>query len=109
MLAACERTLARLSDDPRYFARPSQSLFEEIRRYFPIGRQAQVFLAVDGILGLAADEIRRDLERSGRFEGRCHALTRKGRPCQRAPLPGGDYCPSHQRAAHAPPALASLA
>ena len=27
---------------------------------------------------------------------RCHATTRKGKACQRTPLPGRDYCPSHQ-------------
>ena len=35
----------------------------------------------------------------GLFEGgvaRCHATTRKGKPCQRTPLPERDYCPSHQ-------------
>ena len=26
----------------------------------------------------------------------CHAHTRKGTPCQRTPLPGRDYCPSHK-------------
>jgi hypothetical protein len=109
VLAACEDTLARLADDPRYFARPSQSLFEDIRRYFPIQHQAQVRVAVDGIIGMAADEITRELERAGRFDGRCRALTRKGRPCQRAPLPDGDYCPSHQNLPRRRAPLASLA
>jgi hypothetical protein len=27
---------------------------------------------------------------------RCKATTRKGKACQRTPLPGRDYCPSHQ-------------
>jgi hypothetical protein len=26
----------------------------------------------------------------------CRAHTRKGTPCQRTPLPGRDYCPSHK-------------
>ena len=26
----------------------------------------------------------------------CRAHTRKGTPCQRQPLPGRDYCPSHK-------------
>ena len=26
----------------------------------------------------------------------CRATTRKGRPCQRMPLPHNGYCPSHQ-------------
>ena len=35
----------------------------------------------------------------GAFDGgaaRCQATTRKGKPCQRTPLPERDYCPSHQ-------------
>ena len=35
----------------------------------------------------------------GKFDGgaaRCQATTRKGKPCQRTPLPERDYCPSHQ-------------
>ena len=26
----------------------------------------------------------------------CHATTRKGTSCQRVPLPGSKYCPSHK-------------
>ena len=36
---------------------------------------------------------------AGTFEGgiaHCHATTRKGKACQRTPLPDRDYCPSHQ-------------
>jgi len=36
---------------------------------------------------------------AGAFDGaiaRCRATTRKGKPCQRTPLPDRDYCPSHQ-------------
>ena len=36
---------------------------------------------------------------AGAFDGgvaRCRATTRKGKPCQRTPLPERDYCPSHQ-------------
>ena len=29
----------------------------------------------------------------------CRAMTRKGSPCQRVPLPHNGYCPSHQHLA----------
>jgi len=29
-------------------------------------------------------------------ERECKAHTRRGTPCQREPLPGRDYCPSHK-------------
>src|SRR3712207_9448372 len=42
VLSACEETVARIAKDPQYFARPERTLFQDIRRYFPITHQAQV-------------------------------------------------------------------
>ena len=75
VLATCEQTMERLAKDPHYFANPDRALFQDIRRYFPITAQAQVAWAVNK--GVSA-------------------TTRKGKPCQRTPLPERDYCPSHQ-------------
>ena len=98
VLSACEETVGRLAKDPRYFARPERTLFQDIRRYFPITNQAQVAWAVSEGIGAAVDFIEEQIE-SGAFDGgvsRCRATTRKGKPCQRAPLPEREYCPSHQ-------------
>jgi hypothetical protein len=98
VLAACEETVERLAKDPRYFARPDRTLFQDIRRYFPITHQAQVNWAVAQGIGAAVGYIEEQIE-AGAFDGgiaRCRATTRKGRPCQRAPLPEREYCPSHQ-------------
>jgi hypothetical protein len=98
VLEACEETVARLAKDPRYFARPERTLFQDIRRYFPITHQAQVAWAVSQGIGAAVDFIEEQIE-SGAFDGgvsRCRATTRKGKPCQRTPLPEREYCPSHQ-------------
>src|SRR5213592_2158588 len=46
VLEACEQTMERLATDPLYFAKPERSLFQDIRRYFPITAQAQVAWAV---------------------------------------------------------------
>jgi hypothetical protein len=46
VLAACEDTVERLAKDPRYFANPDRTLFQDIRRYFPITCQDQVSWAV---------------------------------------------------------------
>jgi hypothetical protein len=40
---------------------------------------------------------------------RCRATTRKGRPCQRTPLPERDYCPSHQHLETPTPRFAGVA
>ena len=98
VLAACEETVERLAKDPRYFARPERTLFQDIRRYFPITQQAQVAWAITEGIGAAVDFIEEQIE-SGAYDGgvsRCRATTRKGKPCQRAPLPEREYCPSHQ-------------
>ena len=98
VLAACEGTMERLAADPHYFAKPDRTLFADIRRYFPITAQAQVAYSVNQGVGAAVDFIEEQIE-SGAFEGgvaHCHATTRKGKPCQRTPLPDRDYCPSHQ-------------
>jgi hypothetical protein len=98
VLAACEETVERLARDPRYFARPDRTLFTDIRRYFPITAQAQVCWAVTQGIEAAVAWIDEQIE-LGAFDGgiaRCQATTRKGKPCQRTPLPERDYCPSHQ-------------
>jgi len=98
VLAACEGTMERLASDPHYFAKPDRTLFQDIRRYFPITVQAQVAWAVTEGVNAAVEFIQEQIE-AGTFEGgvaRCHATTRKGKPCQRTPLPERDYCPSHQ-------------
>ena len=98
VLAACEDTVERLARDPRYFARPDRTLFADIRRHFPITAQAQVSWAVSQGIGAAVTFVEEQIE-AGAFDGgasRCLATTRKGKPCQRAPLPEREYCPSHQ-------------
>ena len=98
VLAACEGTMERLAADPHYFAKPDRALFQDIRRYFPITSQAQVAWAVHEGVAAAVTFIEEQIE-AGALDGgvaRCRATTRKGKPCQRTPLPDRDYCPSHQ-------------
>src|SRR5437016_2683975 len=98
VLYECEQTMERLAEDPHYFACPDRTLFADIRRYFPITAQAQVAWAVREGVSAAAAFIEQQVE-AGLLDGgvaRCHATTRKGKACQRTPLPGRDYCPSHQ-------------
>jgi hypothetical protein len=98
VLVACEQTMERLAKDPLYFAKPDRALFQDIRRYFPITAQAQVAWAVQEGVGAAVAFIEEQIE-AGALDGgvaRCRATTRKGKPCQRTPLPERDYCPSHQ-------------
>jgi hypothetical protein len=104
VLEACEQTMSRLASDPLYFALPDRALFQDSRRYFPITAQAQVAWAVREGVGAAVAFIEEQIE-AGALDGgvaRCRATTRKGKPCQRTPLPERDYCPSHQHLERAP-------
>ena len=98
VLDACQQTMERLAADPLYFAKPERALFQDIRRYFPITVQAEVAWAVQEGVSAASAFIEDQIEQ-GALDGgvaRCRATTRKGKPCQRTPLPERDYCPSHQ-------------
>jgi hypothetical protein len=98
VLSECEHTMERLAADPLYFAKPERALFQDIRRYFPITAQAEVAWAVQEGVAAAVAFIEDQIE-AGALDGgvaRCRATTRKGKPCQRTPLPDRDYCPSHQ-------------
>ncbi len=102
VLRACEAAVQRLATDRRYFARPSRSLFREIRAYFPMSSQLRVLRVVERYLS-SADEFLRRLPKNGfDVNGKplqCRATTRRGSPCQRMPLPRNGFCPSHQHLA----------
>jgi hypothetical protein len=98
LLDACETTIRRLTVDGRYFARPARSLFKEVRTLFPISEQLRVWVVVERNIDLALEHLAR-LPEGVALSGeprQCRAHTRKGTPCQREPLPGRDYCPSHK-------------
>jgi hypothetical protein len=99
VLRACEAAVERLATDRHYFARPARTLFHDIRAYFPMSSQLRVLLVIERYLAYA-DEFLRRLPQNG-FDAygnplQCRASTRKGTPCQRAPLAHNGYCPSHQ-------------
>ena len=90
--------IRRLTYDRRYFARPARSLFNDVRPYFAMGDQLFVWTRDRANISLALEFLSRLPEGVG-LDGRppqCNAHTRKGTPCQRPPLPGRDYCPSHK-------------
>jgi hypothetical protein len=98
VLEACEETVRRLTYDRRYFARPARSLFGEIRPYFSINDQLFVWQVVETNIRMMVEFLSRLPEDAGPdgLPRRCNAHTRRGTPCRRDPLPGREYCPSHQ-------------
>jgi hypothetical protein len=98
VLDACESTMQRLLNDRRYFAKPTKALFTDLRSHFPIGEQLFVYRVVDRNVRLALQYLdSTPVEELSLVASReCRAHTRRGTPCQREPLPGRDYCPSHK-------------
>lgn len=103
VLRACEEAVTRLATDRHYFARPSRTLFCNIRTYFPMWAQGQVHSVVTRYMTYAQQFlIEHPHEGYTAVSGappQCRATTRKGAACQRTPLPHNGYCPSHQHLA----------
>jgi hypothetical protein len=102
VLRACEAAIERLANDGRYFARPTRTLFNDIRVYFPMAVQYRVYQVIDAHLKIAQDFFQRQAMHGYDLEGnplQCRATTRRGTACQRQPLPHNGYCPSHQHLA----------
>jgi hypothetical protein len=98
-LASCECSFRRLATDRHYFARPARTLFNDVRFYFPISCQMRVYRTVERYMKVAAEYVDMREQQGVSLDGTplsCHASTRKGTPCQRVPLPGSKYCPSHK-------------
>src|SRR5437588_2034335 len=56
-LNACEAAFKRLATDRHYFARPSRSLFNEVRPYFPITAQMRVYQVIDRYMAVATQYV----------------------------------------------------
>jgi hypothetical protein len=98
VLEACEATIERLVSDRRYFARPAKTLFNEVREHYALAEQVRVYMVIERHVDRIEeflDSLPVDVTLDGQRRS-CLASTRKGTPCQREPLPGMDYCPSHK-------------
>ncbi len=99
LLQACESAVERVATDRHYFARPARTLFRDVRCLFPMTRQLRVYEVIERHMSLACEYVDRAAEAGVRLDGvplSCHATTRRGTACQRVPLPGSQYCPSHR-------------
>ena len=103
VLRACEAVVERMAVDRHYFARPSRTLFYDIRSYFPMSSQEHVHQVVCRYIDYAQQFlVEHPHEGYAAVSGaapQCRATTRKGAACQRTPLPHNGYCPSHQHLA----------
>ena len=99
LLRACEAAVERLAADRHYFARPSRTLFRDVRCYFAVSEQLHAYEVIDRHMTLATEYVDRAAQAGVRLDGAplsCSATTRRGTACQRVPNPGSQYCPSHR-------------
>jgi len=97
LLSACERTVERMARDHRRFARPAASLFSDVRALFPVSRQLLVYDIIEARIDSALEYLDVEIAERGSADLlRCRASNRKGKACQRVPVTGSDYCPSHR-------------
>ena len=97
LLSACERTVERMARDHRRFARPAASLFTDVRALFPVSRQLLVYDIIEARIDTALEYLDVEIAERGSADLlRCRASNRKGKACQRVPVTGSDYCPSHR-------------
>jgi hypothetical protein len=99
LLSSCEAAVERLATDRHYFARPTRSLFNDVRMLFPLNKQLIAYNVIDRHMRLATDWVDLQAREGHSLTGEplvCHATTRRGTACQREPLPGSRYCPSHK-------------
>ena len=91
VLRACEAAVHRLATDRHYFARPSRTLFNDIRTYFPMSAQLHVYRVVDRYLSFAGEYL----------ASRPSAVMRADRPEARLPRDDaqGHALPAHAAAA----------
>jgi hypothetical protein len=98
-LRTCEYSMERLALDRHYFAKPVKTLFNDVRHFFPITEQLRVYRTCAKTMTMAKEYVDSQLRDGVTFDGSpvcCHASTRRGTACQRVPLPGTKYCPSHK-------------
>lgn len=99
LLRECEGAMERLATDRHYFAHPVRTLFNDVRSLFPISSQLHVYRTIEHHMLEAVEYVDTQARDGVTFDGSplcCHATTRKGSACQRVPLPGSKYCPSHK-------------
>lgn len=97
LLACCEHTVERMARDHRRFARPGARLFREVRALFPVHLQLEVYEVIERHIAEAMEYLDQEVaERGGPDLLRCQATNRKGKGCQRVPVTGSKFCPSHR-------------
>ena len=99
VLRACESAVNRLVTDRHYFARPTQTLFAEIRWRFPLQAQQRVLAVLDRRLRETREYLESSNDATLALTGSsptCRATTRRRGLCSHVPDPRTGYCRWHR-------------
>ena len=91
--------MERLALDRHYFAQPGTTRCSTTSGTSSRSRTSCGSTAWSRSTELATEYVDSQLAHGVTFDGSplcCHASTRRGTACQRVPLPGSKYCPSHK-------------
>jgi hypothetical protein len=102
VLRACEANVDRLVHDRHYFAKPSKTLFEEIRWHFPLPAQRRVFAVIDRHMRQTRAYLESSNSAMVELAGvvpTCRATTRRSGLCSHTPDPRTGYCRWHSHLA----------
>lgn len=95
VLESCETMIMRVAKEP-HFARPVRALFQDVRFRFAATDQPWVLAVIEQHAGRWREELERLSEEDVVVARRCEGVSRNGTRCQRDPIEGRSYCPSHK-------------
>jgi hypothetical protein len=95
LLRVCEEAVERMAEDARLTPSPARHVFRRVRTLIRAQDQLRAYAAIERELREAAEWFAAERREHGPNLRRCAALNRRGQPCEREPLRGGRYCPSH--------------
>jgi hypothetical protein len=101
VLGSVAETFDRLLDD-RDIQNPERLLVRQVSHCFSLATLPRAVLAINETIAAAIDFLESPQARA-LLTGQCRATTKDGKQCQRPPVTGEDYCPSHRHLARLAP------
>ncbi|MEW6583178.1 MAG: hypothetical protein AB1416_10505 [Actinomycetota bacterium] len=97
LYAGCLEMVTEMAKEGGRAHRPAERLFSRVRHLFAPHAQLIAYRVIDREVARVAQALVERARRGGRGNLlTCVATTRRGKPCQREPLRGSAYCPSHR-------------
>lgn len=97
LYAGCLEMVVEMAKEGGRARRPAERLFGRVRHLFPPHAQLHAYHLIEREMSRVSRSLLEEAKRGGRGNLlTCAAATRRNKPCQREPLRGSRYCPSHR-------------